>query len=527
MNAQPLRILVPQSAQLVTSPPVDLIGSLSPRERAGVRGKRTPANPKPKKFSYGIRLYETRWTDKKRRRTYTSHVVTYRENGKRIKEKRASRAAALALAETVETRIGNGQIGMLKLGQEDFGCYLRCKQIAAPTGKPLEILTADQVECLAILGGRITPAEACRYWLQHHQVDAVRNIPDLVTDLLDRKKLCLKHRRNLEHILEKFAAKFTGPFQSLRARDIEDWLDSITLSPRERAGVRGKAAPANPPRAGHPLPQGEGRGEGEGDVSKPIATHPRNTKPIALRTRHNYRAAIAGLVAFAKQRNCLPKDWDTLDQVPDPDSGPGAVNLYTPDELVRLLNKAETYKAGRKLVPLIAITAFAGVRHGEMNEEKIEHLDWSCFDWETRKIYIDGKTAKQTGRAGGDDRAVDMPENLVAWLEPYRRPSGKVVPLVNTSSALCRLRKKAGIQGPKKNALRKSFITYKLALGNFIEAVADQAGNSPTVIRRNYKAARHTKYAADAARWFGITPLRADVLPLFNWQKATGQAATR
>ena len=126
---------------------------------------------------------------------------------------------------------------------------------------------------------------------------------------------------------------------------------------------------------------------------------------------------------FARTRGYLDKDWDALDQVDDPDSPATSVDLYTPEDLVKLLARAEKTKAGRKLVPLICITAFAGVRHGEMNEEKIEALDWANFDWEAKRIFIDADAAKQTGRTVGDDRVVDMSDNLIAWLKPHCRSS--------------------------------------------------------------------------------------------------------
>jgi integrase len=279
--------------------------------------------------------------------------------------------------------------------------------------------------------------------------------------LLAKKMISAKWRHNLAKMLERFAARFTGPLGALQTRDLEDWLDSL-------AG--------------------------------------------GLRTRRNHRDAIESLVNFARARGYLRKDWDALAPASNPNPPPAQVNLYTPEDLVKLLNLAETTKSGRKLIPLICITAFAGVRHGEMNETKLELLDWSNIDFEGKGIYV-GHGAAKTGR----DRAVDMPDNLIAWLEPYHRPSGKICSLSNSWNALCRLRNKAGIP-PKKNGLRKSFISYKLALTRNIDGVADQAGNSAAIIRKNYKRT-DTRLRQAAERWFAIMPTRADILPLFAWAK--------
>jgi integrase len=300
-------------------------------------------------------------------------------------------------------------------------------------------------------------------------------------------------------MLERFASHFTAPITSLTSRDLDDWLDGL----RDKKGTR-----------------------------------------LSLRTRRNYRDLVLAVVNFAKSRGYLPREWRVIDDVSDPKLPPVDVHLYTPDELVWLLNIAESHRIGKKkirfpyqkLVPFIVTTAFAGVRHGEMNEDKVRLLDWSDYDWTAKGIYIGKHTAKT-----GADRVVDMTDNLIAWLEPYRRKTGRICSLANTSNALCELRKIAarealqlagrvgnfeqssklreiakGLSGPKKNALRKSFISYKKALTRDIDAVADQAGNSTGVIRKTYLRSG-TRMAVDAERWFSIMPQRADVLPLFTW----------
>lgn len=150
-----------------------------------------------------------------------------------------------------------------------------------------------------------------------------------------------------------------------------------------------------------------------------------------------------------------------------------------------------------------------------MNGEKDDTVRWEKIDWERGKLLIEG-TAAKTGR----DRVVDIPENARAWLLLDRRDSGKICSLKNTSNALCRLRQRAGIQGKKRNALRKSYITYSVALNNQLEGVALQAGNSPAIIRSNYLA-RATMMEDLAKRWFGIFPeTNQKILPLFGAMKA-------
>jgi integrase len=97
---------------------------------------------------------------------------------------------------------------------------------------------------------------------------------------------------------------------------------------------------------------------------------------------------------------------------------------------------------------------------------------------------------------------VPIHENLKKWLQPYRQTSGKVVPYANTSKQLAKIARKAGIKW-KHNALRHSFISYRVAECADIPRVADEAGNSPQMIRQHYL--RRVKPAL-AAQWFNLVP---------------------
>jgi hypothetical protein len=57
----------------------------------------------------------------------------------------------------------------------------------------------------------------------------------------------------------------------------------------------------------------------------------------------------------------------------------------------------------------------------------------------------------------------------------------------------------------KANALRHSFISYRLAQTKDMAAVALEAGNSPTMIFRHYRELATEEEAAD---WFGILPAK-------------------
>ena len=56
----------------------------------------------------------------------------------------------------------------------------------------------------------------------------------------------------------------------------------------------------------------------------------------------------------------------------------------------------------------------------------------------------------------------------------------------------------------KRNALRHSFINYRVAAIQNVAQVALEAGNSPQTIFRHY---RELVRPADAVKWFAIGPL--------------------
>ncbi|MCW5558031.1 MAG: hypothetical protein KIT22_09420, partial [Verrucomicrobiae bacterium] len=88
----------------------------------------------------------------------------------------------------------------------------------------------------------------------------------------------------------------------------------------------------------------------------------------------------------------------------------------------------------------------------------------------------------------GSRRVPPIPENLVDWLAPYSGQAGQISRHTNDSALAWSLGKaalRAGVAW-KRNALRHTFISYRLSVMNDIPKVAYEAGNSPRVISTNY-----------------------------------------
>ena len=161
------------------------------------------------------------------------------------------------------------------------------------------------------------------------------------------------------------------------------------------------------------------------------------------------------------------------------------VQIYSPEELQLVMSKVP-----RSTIPFVAIGAFAGLRAAE-----VMRLDWGDINMERGFITVAASKAKTAAR-----RLVPISETLKAWLKPHVQPSGAVV-------LLCEDRINHFLRAPgiprKRNALRHSYISYRLAEINDTPKVALECGNSPTMIFKHYREL----VAPDAAKaWFGVMP---------------------
>ena len=154
--------------------------------------------------------------------------------------------------------------------------------------------------------------------------------------------------------------------------------------------------------------------------------------------------------------------------------------------------------------PLYAIAAFAGVRWGE-----IERLEWK--DIHDNEIVVTAGKAKTRSR-----RVVDIQPNLKTFLAPYQGKHGSVLPVAKEQETkgqpsrkrLERLRmkieKEAGLVPWQNNCLRHSFISYLYAETNDEKFTASQAGNSPEIVHKHYRALVTRK---EAEEFWNIRPL--------------------
>jgi len=210
-------------------------------------------------------------------------------------------------------------------------------------------------------------------------------------------------------------------------------------------------------------------------------------QPVGERTRHNLRTTLAMLFNFAAGEGYLAADHKGVPRPTKRRRAKVAVLVFTPEEMAKLLKAA----SGDQLAAL-AICGLAGVR-----AEEVKRLNWDHIHFDEGHIIVPDAVSKTEER-----RIVPMSENLRAWLQPIRRNSGPVCGFSNLAIVFSRMAKRAGIAW-KRNALRHSFISYRVAIVKNVPQVAFEAGNSPVMIQRHYLKC---VTEAMALKWFALFP---------------------
>jgi integrase len=178
----------------------------------------------------------------------------------------------------------------------------------------------------------------------------------------------------------------------------------------------------------------------------------------------------------------------------------GTITPATLRNLLTLIRRSHT-----EYIPALVLSTFCGLRRSEVHAQKWAHID------------LVGRTLTVTKAKVGTpaERAVPLPRAAVAWLMlcPDRTED------VCSNLAVDRIRdigRTAGLELPE-NCFRHSYITYRCKLTT-VAQVADEAGNSPAVIRKHYRNVlqdNRPMRKVEAKAWFESTPdISGELIPL-------------
>lgn len=418
---------------------------------------------------------------------YQSDIYTlaYYEGSKRIRRKFSDLDEARQEAELAAVKIGNGELEALKLKGHDRTDYVRAMQKLREwkADADLNLVVSDYVATLKLLPENTSLKEVATFFVKRHPIGMpVMTVREVVDEMVEAKRKSGKsdvYIDDLELRLGQFADTFNVSISMVTGKQIEDFL----RAPRP---VRGK--------------------DGE-------------TRILAGRTQNNFRQQINTLFKFAIKRGYLPKDHDELHVVEVMDEDPGETEVFTPAELRKLFDACITPVKERgkmrdreAMIPYLAISAFCGLRSAE-----VARLDWAEIHLTGPEHFIELKAAKAKTASR---RTVPIPDNCATWLAPFIKESGEVCPFARPDKQCFQYVAPAAKIRWKRNALRHSYISYRLAQIKNAHQVSLEAGNSPQMVFKHYY---QIVTEAQSREWFGIVPPDGwkNVLPMSAANAAT------
>jgi integrase len=137
-------------------------------------------------------------------------------------------------------------------------------------------------------------------------------------------------------------------------------------------------------------------------------------QPLAVKTRNRHLGYIRNTFGLAREWNLIEADpFEHVNGFNDPHAKTRKVEILTPEQLQAFLNVVD-----RDFLSFFALSAFSGLRR-----EEIIRLDWSEAKLERNLIDLPFTKSKNRCR-----KLIEVPENLEAWLSPFVRKSGSVMP---------------------------------------------------------------------------------------------------
>jgi integrase len=345
-------------------------------------------------------------------------------------------------AEKIARQLATGEATAATMRNSDAASYGRAIELLRPTGASLESAADAYAKAFGILGGD-SIIEAAKFYTLH-RADKIerRTVAETVAELIAAKEARGKSGRYIADLrarLARFARDFQVEISTITGPDVQGWLDKLK---------------------------------------------------VAARTAKNFRSSLHTLFSFAESHGYILKGANPVADTDEISTENGdAIEIYTPAEILKLLDAAPA-----EFKPVLAIGAFAGLRSAE-----IERLDWGEVDRAGEFIEVKAVKAKTRSR-----RLVPILPNLSRWLASFASQTGNV--WKGTAASLIEARaettKGAGITW-KDNALRHSFISYRLAETQNAAQVSFEAGNSPAMVFKNY---REVVKPDAAAAWFAVSP---------------------
>ena len=369
------------------------------------------------------------------------YQLSYYRGGKRERRSFADLNEAKREARIILGELARDGIQAENLTSAEIESYAAARRVVAPLNVPVHVAAEVFVSARAELPADVSIHDAIRYFNQFNRGVVRREMKDLLD----------------EYLAARESSGVSKPYLWLVRRNVGHFARFT---------------------AGRMLPDLRAR-----DLDDYLGK-----AQMAPVTKNGIRDHVFTFCRWAIGRGYLPRGWRELEesvvyQIPVTD-----VTIFTPEEMERLLHTSR----GHLATPFLAIGAFAGLRSAE-----IARLDWKNVYFDRGFIEVRADTCKTKAR-----RLVPISDNLRAWLKPFAVPAGPVVPYRGVANVHARLAKRAGVKW-KKNALRHSFVSYRLAVTNDGAKTALEAGHDQGILFKHY---RELVLPQAAEKWFAIMP---------------------
>lgn len=378
-------------------------------------------------------------------RQYDSFMVVYYLNGKRKRERFNDYSKAFSKAEEVATKLSNGESSALELTGDDRRAYLGAVEgLRLFPDVTLDAAVREYSQARNLLR-EVSLIEAAKFYDRHGRSvlksATLQEILDAMLAALKADKRGEYHQRDVKRMVGRFIAQFSCPITDITTDDINDWLRGLE---------------------------------------------------VAGRTRDNHRDAVHNFFSFAQASSYLPKD------LPHAAHEVKRVNEACPDNEVFTVEEAKALlrDAPPHLIPCLALKLFSGIRTEEML-----FIQWENIKFEQDVIVLSREITKTKKR-----RIPPLLPNLKKWLLPYRDRTGIIADRWSSAQTLSKSwtnwAKKVGVKY-KKNAMRNSYVSYRVAVVKDLAQVSLESGNSPKVVQEDYL---ELVMENEAQKWFSISP---------------------
>ncbi|MCE0483119.1 MAG: tyrosine-type recombinase/integrase [Methylacidiphilales bacterium] len=378
------------------------------------------------------------------------YTLAYYDGPERKIRQFADFAEAHREAKDTADKLNAGRGAALELSGADRDSYLSAMRQLRPLDVPLNVAVAEYVKAKAF---NVPIVEAVKTYAESHNA----KLPDKSIAEVYQEMLAAKRRdgaseaylHDLKTRLGAFSRDFKALIADVQTSDLDAWLRRLKLAPR---------------------------------------------------SRNNHRNVIVSLFNFAKAAGYLNRDKSTAAEHTALAKTKGkAISFFSPQDMAKLLSSDD-----KVIRPMFVLGGFCGLRTAE-----ILRLSWEDIRWAESSIVISEDVSK--GGEARRRRIAPLTVPAAAWLADWKDERGRVLPIDQPEHRVKDVCDTTEVKW-KKNGLRHSFITYRVATEKDFVKVAYEAGNSPAMIRSNYDAVATEQ---EGKLWFAIMPkVAANVVPM-------------